>query len=495
MLFLMFVSFFTSRIVLQNLGVTDFGIYNIVGGFASMFVFFQSSLSNATQRDLGVELRKGNTSGVASVFRQHQMLYFLIMIGVLIFAETAGLWFVCNKLVIPPERVNAAMWVYQFTIISCCLVILSIVYDAAIIVHEDMKIYSYVGIFEGMAKLAVAYMISIVSSDKLVIYAFLLLLLSFVTRVFYVLSCQKYDECRYAFAWNIKGMKGTLSFISWNTTGTFMHTLNDQGVNILLNLFFGPAVNAARGISYQVSMAVNNFSTNLNIAVRPQIIKSYAAGDWPYLLKLFFNSSKYSVFIMWLICLPLMLCIEPLLNVWLTFVPEYTSAFTIWVLAYMIVNVLNYPIWTIALAAGCLKSYILTGCCISLMAFPVSFACLKLGGPPVSVFQILLAVRVIYLCRVLMVIRRYVDFPIKRYFSQVLKPVVIVIICSGFVSLPASLLSGQELGGCVFTGCICFLSVLLSIWVFGMAEDERNVIIMKIKRFNLSVQRTENRMQ
>lgn len=480
---MMFVSFFTSRIVLQNLGVTDFGIYNIVGGFASMFVFFQSSLSNATQRDLSIGLAEGNSSGVTLIFRRHQTLYIFITIGVLILAETAGLWFVCNTLVIPPERMNAAIWVYQFAVISCCLVILNVVYDAAIIAHEDMKIYSYIGIFEGIAKLAVAYMISIVSSDKLVMYAFLLLLLSFVTRVFYVLSCRKYKECRYAFSWDMKGIKGTLSLISWNTAGTFVYTLNDQGVNILLNLFFGPVVNAARGISYQVSMAVNNFSTNFYTAVRPRMIKSYAADDRHSLLRLFFCSSKYSVFIMWLICLPLMLCMEPILKVWLDDVPEYTSVFTIWVLAYMLVNVLNYPMWTIALAAGCLKTYILNGSCISLMAFPLSFACLKSGCHPVSVFQVLLAVRVIYLCRMLMVIRRYADFPVKRYFSQVLKPVTVVIICSGIVSLPTSILSEQTSWGCFFTVGTCLLSVLLFIWIFGMAKDERDKVTERIGRF------------
>lgn len=486
MLFLMFVSFFTSRIVLQNLGVTDFGIYNIVGGFASMFVFFQSSLSNATQRYLSIELGKNNTSGAASVFRQHQMLYIIITIIILLLSETLGLWFVCNKLVIPSERINAAMWVYQFTILSFCMVTLGVVYDAIIIAHEDMGIYSYIGIFEGIAKLGIAYIISAVSSDRLVIYAFLFFLLSFITRLFYAFFCKKkYPECRYAFSWDMKGIKEPFSFIGWNTIGNFIYALNDQGVNILLNLFFGPVVNAARGISLQISGAVCNFSTNFYTAVRPQIMKSYAAGDKPYMLSLFFRSSKYSVFLLWFFCLPIMLCVDPILHVWLTFIPKYTSVFTVWVLAYSMVNVLNYPIWTMALAVNCLKPYILIGGCVSLLAFPLSYAALKFGHSPVSVFQILLGIRIIYIGAILMIIQRYVYFPFGHYLSQVIKPVAIVLAGSGSICLPLSRLFGQTVAGCLFTGFVCVLSILSLLWMFGMTGDERHIVTERIKNFKV----------
>jgi len=482
MLFLMFVSLFTSRVVLQNLGVSDFGIYNIVGGFAGMFVFFQSSLSNATQRYLSIELGKGNAQGAVSVFRQHQTLYFLITLIVLILAETVGLWFVCNKLVVPPERMNAAIWVYQFTVFSCCMVILNVAYDASIIAHEDMQIYSYIGIFEGIAKLAVAYVISVVSSDRLVTYAFLSFLLSFMTRVLYTLFCRKrYEECRYVFSWNMKGIKETFSFISWNTIGTFAYTLNDQGVNILLNLFFGPTVNAARGISCQVNGAVNGFSTNFYTAVRPRMMKSYAAGDLQYLLELFFRSSKYSVFLLWLLCLPIMLCVDPILGVWLGNVPEYTASFTIWILAYSLVNVLNYPIWTVTLAAGCLKPYMLWGSAISFMVFPVSYICLKAGGSPVIVFQVSLVVRIIYIGVILTIIRKHVYFPLGQYVSQVIRPVAVVIAGSGIICLPLSRLLGNTFGGCLLICVVSLLSASFFIWLFGMSHDERNLIARKIK--------------
>ena len=486
MLFLMFVSFFTSRIILQNLGVTDFGIYNIVGGLASMFIFFKSSLSNATQRYLSIELGRNNLSGAATVFRQHQMLYVIITIIVLFLSETVGLWFVCNKLVIPPERMDAAVWVYHFTVLSCCMAILSVVYDATIIAHEDMGVYSYIGIFEGVAKLAIAYIIAVASSDRLVTYAFLLFLLSFSARLFYAFFCRKkYPECKYAFSWDMKGIKEPFAFIGWNTVATFIHALNDQGVNVLLNLFFGPAINAARGVSEQVNRAVCNFSTNFYTAVRPQVMKSYAAGDRQYLLELFFRSSKYSVFLLWFLCLPLMLCIDTVLDVWLTCVPEYTSAFTVWVLAYSLVNVLNYPVWTMALAANCLKPYILVGGGVSLMAFPLSYIALKAGCAPVAVFRILLAVRIVYIGAILAVIRKYIYFPYRDYLLQVIKPVVAVIAGSVSICLPLSRLFGTTVGGSLLTGFACVLSVSFFLYVFGMTKSERDVVARKIKHFVL----------
>lgn len=478
----MFVSFFTSRIVLQNLGITDFGIYNIVGGFASMFVFFQSSLSNATQRYLNIELGKGDIRGATSVFRLHQTLYILIVAIVLLFGETVGLWFVCNKLVIPANRMEAAVWVYQFALLSYCLSIISVVYDAAIMAHEDMKIYSYIGISEGASKLVIAYVISVVHSDRLVIYAFLLFLLVLCMRIFYFFFCsRKYEECKSRFTWNVQEAKHTFSLIGWDAVGSFVYTLNDQGVNILLNMFFGPAVNAARGISYQISYALNNVCTNFYTAVRPQMMKSYASGDVRNLIRLFFRSSKYAVFLLWVLCLPVMLCIDPILSIWLTHVPEYTNIFTIWVLSYSMVNVISYPIGIIAFTVGHLKRYILIGNSIFFIALPFSYVCLKAGCSPVSVFQTLFIVRIAYIVAILLIIRRYVFFSIKQYIAEVIRPSITVIAISGSICLFLSKLLQQTFVGYSLLCCICVLSVLCLVWTFGITTKERNSIIKKVK--------------
>lgn len=482
MLFLMIVSFFTSRVVLQHLGITDFGIYNIVGGFASMFVFFRSSLSNATQRYLNIELGKNDVKGATSVFRLHQTLYIFIAIIVLIFSETIGLWFVCNQLTIPPERMEAAIWVYQFSVLSCCLTILNVAYDAVIIAHEDMNVYSYIGIFEGCGKLAVAYAISLSSLDKLTVYAFLLLLLTFCTRILYFSYCKrKYQECKFRLTLHGKEVKKTFSLISWNTVSTFIFSLNDQGINLLLNLFFGPAVNAAQGISSQISRAVNNFNTNFITAVGPQITKSYASGDFDYLLGLFFRSSKYSVFLLWFFCLPLMLCIDPILEIWLTRIPEYTAVFTVWGLAYSMVNVLNYPIWMVALATGELKRYILIGNGIFFLAFPLSYISLKAGASPVAVFQILFAVRILYIGAILLIIRRYVFFPIRQYLSQVIKPALMVTGGSGILCLLLGSRLAPTFVGYSILFCACVLTMAGLVWIFGTTDNEREFLRQKIR--------------
>lgn len=476
MLFLMFVSLFTSRITLQNLGVTDFGIYNIVGGVTSLLVFFRSSLANATQRYLSIELGKNDTEGVISVFRQHQTLYIFIAIIVLILSETIGLWFVCHKLVIPPERVNASVWVYQFTVFSSCLTILSIVYDAAIIAHEDMHIYSYTGIVEGMAKLTIAYVLAFIPSDRLTTYALLFFLQTLCLWIFYVSICKRrYDECRYRFSWNAKSTKEICSFIGWNTVGTLVYFLNGQGINILLNLFFGPAVNAARGISYQVSGAISSFSTNFYTAVRPRIMKAYAAGEFRQVLFLFFRSSKYSVFLLWLFCLPVMLCIDQILAIWLTCVPEYTSAFTVWVLAHSMIYVLDNPMWTIVLATGKLKRYVLAGNSILVLAFLFSYICLKNRCSPVSVFQILFAIRIVYIGAALFVIRRYIYFPMEQYFVQVIRPSIGVIGSSGGVCLLLSKWFQPTMTGYAMLCCVCILSTLCLTWLLGMTGEERGI--------------------
>jgi len=482
MLLLMCVSLFASRIVLRNLGVTDFGIYNLVGGFASMLVFFRSSLANATQRCLSVELGKNDIDGAVSVFRLHQTLYIFIALIVLAVAETAGLWVVCRKLVIPPERMNAAIWVYHFTVLSCCLTILNVVYDAVIIAHEHMKIYSYAGIFEGGGKLAIACAAGLFSSDRLVAYAFLFFLLTLCTRIFYASFCRwKYEYCTYRFAWDGKRAREICSFIGWNTIGTFFYSLNSQGINILLNIFFGPAVNAARGISYQINGAVVNFSTNFFTAVRPQIVKACACGDSRYLLDLFFRSSKYSVFLLWFFCLPAMLCIEPILSVWLTEVPDYTAVFTIWILAHSMVYVLDHPMWTVVLAVGRLKRYILTGNAVLVLAFPLSCIALKRGCSPASVFQILFAVRILYAGAVLSVIRRYVSFPLKRYAAQVIKPSLVVVGGSGGAGLLLSRLLPPTTAGYSLLCCGCMIAVLSLIRMSGMTDDEKELFRRTIR--------------
>lgn len=486
MLLLMFIAFFTSRVVLDKLGIVDFGINNVVGGLASMFVFFRSSLSNVTQRYLNVELAKGNVEGAQNIFCQHQTLYIFMALGVIILAETIGLWFVCNKLNIPQDRYNAALWVYQFTIFSFAVTLLSVVYESAIIAHEDMKIYSYVGIYEGLAKLGIAYVISVIPYDRLITYTFLLQAVSISVILYYMYYCSKrYKECHYHFVWNGSKIREAFSMISWNTIGTAVWAINDQGINILLNMFFGPAVNAARGIAFQINTAINNFGTNFYVAVRPQLVKSYATQNFDYLYKLFFSSSKFSVYLLWIFCLPISLCIDTILHLWLKEVPPHTGNFTILVLAYSLVNILNNPIWSLALAVGKLKWYILIGSGVYLMSFPISYVCLKIGCAPESVFVVNVIVRMVYICVVIKIIRKYVPFSISRYLSSVILPASLALIISGSLSYTCSLLLPTTVTYQVLLCFICLVTTIISILTVGLKKDERSQLCKIIKsKFN-----------
>lgn len=487
MLFLMFISFYTSRVILQNLGVEDFGISNVVGGLSSMFVFFRSSLANVTQRYLNIEQGKQNIEGANNVFCLHQTIYIYISIIIVVIAEVFGLWLLYNKLVIPEERMNAAFWVFQFTVVSLVITILSVVYNSAIIAHEDMKVYSYIGIFEGIAKLLIAYLISVSLFDKLILYQFLLLLLALGIRIYYSSYCKKnYAECRYKYRWNKEEVKEASSMVGWNTVGTLVWSLNEQGINVLLNMFFGPAVNAARGITYQISHAITHFGTNFYTSVRPQLVKSYAAKDFDYLYKLFFASSKYSVYLLWFFCLPVMLSIDNILSLWLHQVPEYTNIFTIWVLAYSLVNMLNNPIWSLSLAVGRLRNYILIGSGVFFLAFPLAYVFLKLGYSPVSVFIVMFLVRIVYIVVVLVIIRNYIYISLTRYLMQVLLPTVCVIASSGGIAWLVYQHLPHDFMGTVIITIVSTALIFFSIITIGLSKSEKamakSILMKKIRR-------------
>lgn len=486
MIVLMFISFFTSRVILNALGVVDFGIQNVVGGLSSMFIFFRSSLANVTQRFLNIELGQNNIKGAEEVFRVHQTIYIIITIVVVLLAETLGLWIVYNKLVIPFERLNAAVLVFHFTVISLALTILGVVYNSALIAHENMKVYSCIGVIEGVCKLANAYIICIVPWDRLIIYQFLLLLMSLSVWIFNLWYCKtRYKECTFRLKWDKERIREAISMVGWNTWGTIVASLNSAGINILFNMFFGPVVNAARGISDQVNMAINNFCTGFLTSVNPQMTKAYAMNEFEYLYKLFFMSSKLGVFLLWAFCLPVMLCIDTILNLWLKEVPEYTNVFTRWILFFSLVNMLNHPIWTLALAVGKLRNYILLGSIVYGMVFPIGYISLKLGYSPVSVLRYMVVIRAIYIIVVFQIIRRYVPISVKEYMSEVILPIIAVLSFSGTLGYFAYIICPVGMIGSFVTILFSLFAVALGVWTLGLSKNERTRVVEIVKsRFN-----------
>ena len=483
MLFVMVISIYTSRVVLDKLGVIDFGIHSVVGGMTSMFIFFRTSLSNASQRFFSVSLAECDLDRAQKTFCLHQTLYFILSLVVVVVAEIVGLWLLNNKLVIPADRLDAAFWTFQLMVVALVVTLLSIVYDATIIAHENMKIYSYVGIFEGVAKLGIAYLISIATFDRLVFYSALLFGVAVSIRVFYTIYCKRmYQECRFSFVWDKNRAKEASSLVGWNLVGTAVWAVNNQGMDILLNVFFGPIVNAAKAVATQVDRTVNNFVNNFFVAVQPQVTKSYAIRDFDYLLKLFYGSSKYSFFLLWFLCLPLMLCIDCVLSIWLKEVPENAGVFVNLILTYSLINVLNNPIWSTALAVGRLKKYICIGSGVFLMSFPISYIFLKNGYGATSVLVVNDLVRFVYLWVVLHIIKQHVPISIKKYIRTVIVPIVLVVVLSGSFSLMiASRLLDTILDN-VLLGIVSTIVNMFFIVFVGLRRDERNVLVKTVKK-------------
>ncbi len=484
MLFVMCVGFYTSRVVLDKLGVVDFGVQNVVGGLASMFVFFRSSLANASQRFFSIALAKNDLIAARHAFCQHQTVYMILAAIVVFVAETIGVWFVVNKLVIPVERLNAAIWVYQFMIVSLVLTILSVVYDATMISHENMRIYSYVGIYEGVAKLAIAFLISIAPFDKLIFYAMLTMFVALSVRVFYGFYCKKkYAECRFSFVFDKQNIKQTTAFIGWNFVGTAVWSINNQGIDVLLNMFFGPVVNAARAISVQISNVVTNFSSNFFVSVQPQITKSYASNDFEYLMKLFYGASRYSFFLLWFLSLPLLFHMYVVLGIWLKEVPEYTPIFARLVLGYALINAFDNPIWSMALAIGNLKKYISIGSAVYLMNFPIAYLLLKKGLPPYSVLIASIVVRFVYIWTVLLIVRKCVPISLIKYIRSVILPCFIVVMLSGFICfvLNQRIVSGNYLT--FILSCVLDVAVnIVCVLFVGLRRNERTVLLDNVKK-------------
>lgn len=440
MLLIMAVTLYTSRVVLEVLGVEDFGIYNVVGGVVSILGFFTSSLSNVAQRYISIGLGKNDLLETEYAFRQSVTLMFLLSIGLFIVGETIGLWFVYNKLVIPEERLQAAIWVYHFSLISIIFGINQVPLMAAIIAKERMNIYAYLGLFEAFAKLFIAYALMISNSlDSLVLYGGLMAVVSILTFLFYLVYCiHNFSECKYSFYWSKPLVKEMSRFISYNLFGCFAWSAGVQGTNIVLNLFFGPTVNAARAVAVQISSVVTRFTENIMTAVKPQIIKSYVSGEKEYVVTLIERSSKYAFFFTALLTIPIMIEIKFILQLWLGQVPEYTISFTRLVLCESLFGVFTPSLWIATNATGRIKNNQVYGRLITLSILPISYLMLRFISVPEIPFIIGLCANIAYWFYCLYDVHKQLDLNIKKYIIEVVKPasiLSIILSCIGILEI------------------------------------------------------------
>lgn len=484
MLFLMFVGLFTSRVNLQSLGVDNFGIYNVVGGVVAMFSILTGALSVAISRDITFELGKGNKERLNKVFSSAVTIQIFMSIIIVIIAEIAGVWFLNNKMVIPEDRLYAANWVLQFSIVSFVLTLISVPYNACIIAHEKMSAFAYITIYEAIMKLVVAYTVFITPFDKLITYAALLLFIAFTMRLIYGVYCARhFEECHYHFIFDKKMLKQMGGFAGWTMIGNLAYVGYSQGLNILLNVFFGPSVNAARGVAMQVNEKVSSFCTNFQMALNPQITKSYAANDLKRMHSLIFASSKYSFFLLLLLSLPIMIETKPILYYWLGNYPDHTIWFVRLIFMVLLVDATANPLTIAAQANGNIKKYQIIVGTILLLIVPIAYFALKLGYQPEIVFGVHLIIVLIAQCARLIMIKGMISLAVKEYIKKVVLRIVAVV-CSSVI-LPLSLHIYLS-DGFLYMISICFIScisVLISVYTLGLSGVERQKIHGKINNY------------
>ena len=476
MLLIMAVTLYTSRVVLNVLGVEDFGIYNVVGGIVVMFSFLNGAMATSTQRFLSFSLGKNDQEQVARVFSMSMTTHISIALIVLLLAETFGLWIFYRYLNIPPERMGAAQWVYQLSVLTFCISIIRVPYNAGIIAYERMSFYAYISIVEVCLKLGMVILLQYLGSDKLILYALLMALTTgIVTFIYKLYCCKTFSVCRYHYFWDKHLYKELISFSGWSLFGSAANVGVQQGINILLNVFFGVVTNAALGIANQVSSAVSQLVGNFQTAFNPALVKSYASGDYSYFVRLIFQTSRFSYFLLFIIALPLYLCMPFVLKVWLDIVPEYTVVFCRWMLVFVLIDAVSAPLWISVQAIGKIRSYQLLMSALIFLNIQLSWLLLRLGKDAEWVMQVRVGINLLtFICRIIYLQKRKV-ISSYLYLREVISPVVLVSVLS--VPLPLWI-------GCNYSGLKGFLllsgvSVILSgvaIWFLGLRKSERDFI-------------------
>lgn len=465
MFIIMGVTLYTSRVVLKTLGIEDYGLYNVVGGIVTMFSFLNGSLGAATSRFITYELGRNNYIRLNAIFNVALVVHILIALIIILLAETVGLWLFYEKMTIPEERLTASFWVYQISIFTMFVNLTQVPYNATIIAHENMKVYAYVGMIEVVSKLAIVYMITISPIDKLIFYAILLCVLQLFIMFFYRVYCiRHYQESHIKFSHDKKMYKDIFSYASSDLIGSLSVMAQGQGINILLNIFFGPVVNAARGIAYQVQGAVTQFSNNFMTAVRPQIIKSYAEGDINGMWKLVYQSSCFSYYLMWMICLPICLEADIILTLWLGNYPDYTVSFLILILVLCLIQTVKTPRSTIFHAmAKVFWSNITVGIVLCL-AFPLAYLFLRFGWSPNSVFIASNITMVVSEFVSVIVLRHFIKFSVYDYFMKVHFKCILV----SFVSFSFAYIVYDKLGDSGFLRLVT--TIIISIFSVGITS-------------------------
>lgn len=482
MLILMAISLYTSRVILDALGVEDFGVYNVVGGFVALFGVLSKSLSTAASRFLNFEMGTGNRERLRNIFSTTLIIQALLALIIVIVGEIVGLWFVNYKMVIPADRLDAANWVFQFSVLTFCINLLIVPYNAAIIAHEKMSVFAYVSIYDGIVRLLICYLIIISPYDRLVSYAFFMTLIPLSVMMIYVWYCKKkYYECRFRLIWDKILLKEIFGFASWNVIGASSAILRNQGGNILINLFCGPVANAARAVANQVLSAVRSFVDSFMTALKPQITQSYARGDRDYMMTLLFQGSRFSYYMLLVLCLPIMFSADYLLHIWLKNVPEHSVSFVQLTLIFSMIESISTPLITAQLATGKVRNYQILVGGLQVLNVPISYVFLRLGGPPESILYVAIFISVCCLFARLYMLNKYIHLRAGDFVVKVLVNAAIVSFMSVLIPLFLKIMIKNNFTfvSFVYLTIVCLLSSMLSILYIGCSRMERKFVYSK----------------
>jgi O-antigen/teichoic acid export membrane protein len=488
MILTMLVSLYTVRVVLDTLGKVDYGIYNVVGGIVAMFSFLSGTMASASQRFFAFELGQKNFIRLKQIFSLTLSIYIGIAIIILLLAEIFGLWFLNTQMNIPPERINAANWIYQLSIFSFMTTMFTIPYNAVIIARENMKVYAYVSIIEVILKLVAVYLLVLFSYDKLILHAILIFCITTLITFIYRIYCiRKYEECKFSFFKDKTLLKEIIGYSGWNLFGALSSVCKGHGINIVLNLFFNPAINAARGIAYQVDSILLNFGGNFFTAVRPNIIKLYSSNNHDKMMNLIRKSTKFSFYLLLFLSLPLLLETDFIVGLWLTEIPEYTVTFIRLVIIDTLLEFLIHPIVTLVQASGKVKWYQIVIGCIRILNLPIAYFVLYSGFSPSSVFYVMIIITI--LCNILRLIfiKYLIDFDFRKYFGVVLLIFTITFFTFIIPKCVQLYLNDATMCNSIAVLTITMINSIVFITLFGINGNERiflyNMLKNKINKY------------
>lgn len=487
MILLMVIGLYASRKIIQILGVDDYGIFNVVAGVVAMFSIFSSSLTSAISRYITFEIGKGRKERLSEIFATSVNVLIILAIGLALLMEVVGIWFLNNKLNIPAGRMTAANWAMHCSIVSFCIGLLSIPYQACIVAHERMGIYAYMSILEAILKLLIVFALYFSPTDLLIFYSILYVAVSVFMRVVYgIYSKHSFEEAVCRLYYNKPLIKEMLSFSGWTIFGTAAYQLNTQGIAILINIFFGVAVNAARGLALSIEGIVHQFIGNFTMAMNPQIAKSYASGNIDYMHSLVYKSAKFSYFLMLVISLPIIFETNIILDIWLDSVPKYTVSFTRLTLITSLLLVFVNPLVCAVQSTGRIKRYQVIVGLFSMLSFPLSYFAYYMGYPPEAAYYIYLVLSIFLLYIRLYIVRGLVSLSISSFMRNVVFPCIVVTIVSLIIPTVIYWLMSEGFSRLLIM-CVCCLGFsLLAVFLFGLNKAERkwiiNIVQLKLKR-------------